>query len=657
MKFDFTEIINKKKRQRLTAFLLFAAMLVCFFALYASATEDTTPDVPIISKTVTGTEMASLPNKKIYRIGEELDTTGATIKLTFSDGSTEIKDVNTNWCSGFNSTKAGETEVSVVYPFGGQPVSFKVTVKDLAGIKITKTPKKTEYFVGEYENADGLEVTQVFTDGSTEKLSKGYTSSGFETMTAGIKTVVVSYGGFTASYTITVKGRTVTKISVKSAPARTRFFIGDSFDSTGMVIIATYNDKSTGDITEYVTITGFDTTEIGEKTVTVYFISGSDRFSTSFKITVAEPQVTGIGIAFPPERTSYLAGEDFDPTGMAVALIYENGKRENVTEGFTFSGFSSDKVGEKTVTVTLNGFNATFNVIVTVDETHVHSGEEKIIVSEPTCSADGSEGTVCSVCGETFNIVTIEALPHTFGEWVHVSEPTPDADGKYTRQCSVCQHVDELTVPKLTPIRVDNEVVANLTGENYFPADLNFSFKDVWALLTGNELADYNAVVRELFGAEVFGVFDLEFTDISGLPLSPVAPVTYTVPLSRITNSDTYENVKLLKDGNSVEFTLENGNLVFTCDAPGRLVIAGTPIVITTEPPVTTQIPSGTEGDESGLVPDDSTPADTTSGTVDPGRSHGIPSGVGTVIIIVIAVIFVIVMLFAVYYYMIKRYY
>lgn len=656
MKFEFSEIRNTKNGKRLTAFLLFAALLVCFFALYAAAEEDTTPDVPIVIKTVTGTEMASLPNKKIYRVGEELDTAGATIKLTFNDGSTEIKDVNTNWCSGFNNTKAGETEVSVVYPFGGQPVSFKVTVKDLAGIRITKTPKKTEYFVGEYENSDGLEVTQVFTDGSTEKLSKGYTSSGFETMTAGTKTVVVSYGGFTASYTITVKGRTVTKISVKSAPTRTQFFIGDSFDSTGMVIIATYNDKSTGDITEYVTITGFDTTEIGEKTVTVYFISGSE-FSASFPITVVEPQVTGIEIAFPPEKLIYLAGDQFDPTGMALALIYENGKRENVTEGFTFSGFSSDKVGEKTVTVTLNGFTTTFNVLVTVDETHVHSGEEKITVSEPTCSAEGSEGTVCSVCGETFNIISIEALPHTYGDWVHVSEPTPDADGQYTRQCSVCQHMDELTVPKLTPTRVDNEVEANLTGDNYFPADLDFRFKDMWTLLTGSELADYNSVARELFGAEVFGVFDFEFTDISGLPSSPAAPVMYTVPLSRITNSDTYENLKLLKEGNPVEFTLENGNLVFTCDAPGRLVIAGTPIVITTEPPVTTQTPYETDGDESGPVPDESTPDETTSGTVDPGRSHGIPSGVGTVIIIVIAVIFVIIMLIAVYYYMIKRYY
>lgn len=71
-------------------------------------------------------EISSLPQKNVYKIGENLDTTGLLLKATYSDGSTEI--INSGFTtSGFTSTTAGTKTVKVSY--GGLNVSYTVTVK------------------------------------------------------------------------------------------------------------------------------------------------------------------------------------------------------------------------------------------------------------------------------------------------------------------------------------------------------------------------------------------------------------------------------------------------------------------------------------------------------------------------------------------------
>lgn len=84
-----------------------------------------------LTATLTKIEVASKPTKMVYEIGESLDTTGLTLKATYSDGSTEI--ITSGFTtSGFDSSAAGKKTVTVTY--GGKTTNFTITVEESEGV-------------------------------------------------------------------------------------------------------------------------------------------------------------------------------------------------------------------------------------------------------------------------------------------------------------------------------------------------------------------------------------------------------------------------------------------------------------------------------------------------------------------------------------------
>ncbi len=69
----------------------------------------------------------------------------------------------------------------------------------------------------------------------------------------------------------------------------------------------------------------------------------------------------------------------------------------------------------------------------------------------PTCSQAGlTEGSHCSVCEEVIVAQEeIEKIPHTFGEWVTSRVPSCTEEGEQTRLCSVCQETEVKTTDKM----------------------------------------------------------------------------------------------------------------------------------------------------------------------------------------------------------------
>ena len=73
--------------------------------------------------------------------------------------------------------------------------------------------------------------------------------------------------------------------------------------------------------------------------------------------------LTSIEVTSQPDKTVYLEGEKLDSTGLEVTAYYDNGTAE-VIEGYTLSGFDSSRLGQQTVTVSYQGFTASFSVTV-----------------------------------------------------------------------------------------------------------------------------------------------------------------------------------------------------------------------------------------------------------------------------------------------------
>ena len=87
-----------------------------------------------------------------------------------------------------------------------------------------------------------------------------------------------------------------------------------------------------------------------------------------------DPVITGIKITNAPMKTVYEAGENFDPTGMTVAAVYDDEHEEQIT-GFTVVGGENLTVDTKTVTVkyTVDGqtFSAEQAITVNAAETEM----------------------------------------------------------------------------------------------------------------------------------------------------------------------------------------------------------------------------------------------------------------------------------------------
>lgn len=80
------------------------------------------------------------------------------------------------------------------------------SVATLTGIKITSPATKLTYQLGESLDLSGLVVTGSYSDGSTRtETVTAANVSGFDTSTAGSKTLTITVGDQTTSYTITVK--------------------------------------------------------------------------------------------------------------------------------------------------------------------------------------------------------------------------------------------------------------------------------------------------------------------------------------------------------------------------------------------------------------------------------------------------------------------
>ncbi len=75
----------------------------------------------------------------------------------------------------------------------------------VSSVAVQSPPTKTTYTVGDKFDASGLTIKATMSDGTTKTLSSGFTVSTPDMSTAGTKTVTVSYGGKTATFTITVK--------------------------------------------------------------------------------------------------------------------------------------------------------------------------------------------------------------------------------------------------------------------------------------------------------------------------------------------------------------------------------------------------------------------------------------------------------------------
>lgn len=251
--------------------------------------------------------------------------------------------------------------------------------KTLSSISVSTPPSKTVYSAGENFSPTGLVITKHFTDNTTETYTYAGHSSEFSftpslttALTTSNTSVTITYGGKSCTQTITVNAvKTLSSISVSTAPTKTSYYAGDTFDPTGLVIKRTYSD-STFDTYTYANHTSeFTFSPSLSTTLTTSNASVTISYSgktTSQSITVSNPILSSI--TSEGQTTEYDIGEVFSYNGVCTAH-YNNSTTKEVNPTVNTGTLNMDVEGTYTITLsyTEGGVTKTTSYTVTVNET------------------------------------------------------------------------------------------------------------------------------------------------------------------------------------------------------------------------------------------------------------------------------------------------
>ena len=158
------------------------------------------------------------------------------------------------------------------------------------------------------------------------------------------------------------------KIEVTTKPNKTSYLAGDSFNSAGMVVTASYGTGqavlATAEVSGY-SVSPSVLTD-GTTSVTITYSEGGETCTTTLAVTVTH-RLSAIAVTTKPNKLTYEYGDTLATAGMVVTASYSDSQTKAVT-GYSCSPTTFSTVGNQVVTVsyTENGVTqtATFNVTV-----------------------------------------------------------------------------------------------------------------------------------------------------------------------------------------------------------------------------------------------------------------------------------------------------
>ena len=218
------------------------------------------------AKTLSSISVASAPTKTTYTAGEYFDPTGLVITRTYSDSTSDTY-AYADHTSEFTFSPTTETalttsDASVTITYSGKSCNQAITVnaaKTLSSISVSTAPTKTTYTAGETFDPTGLVIRRNYSDSTYDTYTYANHTSDFTfspststALTTSNVSVSITYGGKSTSQAITVNAaqKTLSSISVQTAPTKTTYVVDEYFDPTGLVITRNYSD-STSDTYTY----------------------------------------------------------------------------------------------------------------------------------------------------------------------------------------------------------------------------------------------------------------------------------------------------------------------------------------------------------------------------------------------------------------------
>lgn len=170
-------------------------------------------------KTLVAINVKVAPTKTAYEVGDQtLDLAGLQVEGIYNDASSVILTQGTGanqfQVSGFSTATPGLKTITVTV--GTLTTQFVVVVNDpdapvtLLAIQVKNLPSKTTYGLNGALSLNGLVIEALYSDGSKVAVPHAeFTVSGFDSLTAGLKVITVTYLAQTTQFQVNVSGTLV----------------------------------------------------------------------------------------------------------------------------------------------------------------------------------------------------------------------------------------------------------------------------------------------------------------------------------------------------------------------------------------------------------------------------------------------------------------
>lgn len=206
----------------------------------------------------------------------------------------------------------------------GQTAADELIASLRAGAKVTgitaTAVSKTRY-VGDSLTAADFNVYAIYSDGTRQLVTSGYTVSP-EVITATSFTATVTYKAFTASVPMTAEENVAIGIEVVSYTPTKTLYIGDTIATSGYyTYVITFARGNSQTMTEWAPITVSPTTFTGESTETTvsygslsdaYTITGAKAKPAPTTLSVTYTGSTSVGTVVTADNWSYTVKDQYD---------------------------------------------------------------------------------------------------------------------------------------------------------------------------------------------------------------------------------------------------------------------------------------------------------------------------------------------------------
>ena len=396
-------------------------------ALYIKSISVTYTDSPEPQKTVKSLAITGEPTNKEYFVGDAFSADGLKVNATYDDDTQEDVTAKATWTrTPATFTEAGAVSVTATATYGGvsAETTCPVTVKTIANTKegaytveqaislidagkglatpvyvkgvVSKivTPYSTQYKNITFNvSDDGATTTPQFqffrnqkdaenTYAEDPKIEVGATVIGYGILKKFNDTYEFDEGNYLVEYTAPA-AKTLTSIAITGEPAKVAYETGESFNPEGLTVTATYDDKSTADVTADATWTFnpavFNTT--GSVTVIALAAYGGKDDIAEYTVTVsAKP----LKLTITPATGTY--------TSAQTVTIEANNAVGNVAIYYTTDGSNPEEGA--------NEYTAPFEVATTTtvkayaidDELRKATAESVITIKASTFAEENFSG-------------------------------------------------------------------------------------------------------------------------------------------------------------------------------------------------------------------------------------------------------------------------